>query len=140
MERWIADFRYAARQLLRSPGFTLVAATALSLGIGANAAIFSVVKTVLLTPPPFHDPERLVRLWASSPEKGEPIDPMTPGAFAAYRAEAGVFESMGAASDGLFNLTGDGPPEALIGYRFSADFFRVLGVPALLGRTFTADE
>ena len=139
MDIW-QDVKQAARRLRKTPGFTAVAVAVVAIGIGANAAIFSVVNATLLASGPFPDPDRLVRVWDSSPQRGEEIDPIPPASFAAYRDEAGVFETLGASTDGFYNLTGAGEPEALLSYRYSADFFRALGVTPLLGRTFTAEE
>ena len=68
MANWIADFRYAFRALTRQPTFTLIALLTLTLGIGANTAIFSVIKTVLLNPLPYEDPEQVVVLWEVNPD------------------------------------------------------------------------
>jgi putative ABC transport system permease protein len=140
METLLQDLRHAARRLRKTPGFTLVAIAVVAIGIGANAAIFSVVNATLLAPGPFPEPDRLVRVWDSSPQRGEEIDPIPPASFHAYRDETGVFETLGASTDAFYNLTGAGEPEALLSYRYSADAFKALGVTPLLGRTFTADE
>jgi putative ABC transport system permease protein len=134
-----SDLRYAARALAKNPGFTLVATLTLGLGLGANTAIFTVVKTVLLTPLPFREPERLVRVWESNPQQDRPMAPLAPATVEAYRA-SGAFSEIGAGTDAMYNLTGDGEPEAVIGYRFSPELFHVLGTPALIGRTFTPEE
>ena len=68
MANWIADFRYAFGALTRQPTFTLIALLTLTLGIGANTAIFSVIKTVLLNPLPYQDPEQVVVLWEVNPD------------------------------------------------------------------------
>ena len=70
MANWIADFRYAFRALTRQPTFALISVLTLTLGIGANTAIFSVIKTVLLNPLPYEDPEQVVVLWEVNPEGG----------------------------------------------------------------------
>ncbi|HEU0106579.1 MAG TPA: ABC transporter permease, partial [Vicinamibacteria bacterium] len=140
MESVIQDLRHAARLLLRRPGFSSVAVATLAVAIGANVAIFSVVHTVLLRPLPFADPDRLVWVWENSPQRGIPRNPVTPVAYAAYRDRSGVFTDLGASSDWLGSLTGSGEPESIIGYQFSGNFFRVLGVPARLGRTLGPDD
>ncbi len=140
MESVIQDLRHAARLLLRRPGFSSVAVATLAIAIGANVAIFSVVHTVLLRPLPFADPDRLVWVWENSPQRGIPRNPVTPVAYAAYRDRSGVFTDLGASSDWLGSLTGSGEPESIIGYQFSGNFFRVLGVPARLGRTLGPDD
>lgn len=140
MESLIQDLRHAARLLWRRPGFTAVAVATLAIAIGANVAIFSVVHSVLLRPLPFADPDRLVWVWENSPQRGIPRNSVTPVAYAAYRDRSGVFADLGASSDWLGSLTGSGEPESIIGYRFSGDFFKVLGVPARLGRTLGPDD
>jgi predicted permease len=140
LDMLLHDIRRAARRLRQTPGFTAIAVLVVAVAIGANTAIFSVVNATLLASGPFPDPDRLVRVWDSSPQRGEEIDPIPPASFAAYRDEAGVFEVLGGSTDGFYNLTGAGEPEALLSYRYSADFFRALGVTPLIGRTFSADE
>jgi putative ABC transport system permease protein len=140
MESVIQDLRHAARMLRRRPGFTAVAVTTLAIAIGANVAIFSVVHTVLLRPLPFADPDRLVWVWENSPQRSVPRRAVTPVAYAAYRDRAGVFTELGASSDWMGSLTGAGEPESIIGYRFSGNFFRILGVPARLGRTLGPED
>jgi putative ABC transport system permease protein len=135
MESWIQDLRHAARVLVRRPGFSSVAVATLALAIGANAAIFSVVHAVLLRPLPFADPDRLVWVWEKSPQRNIPRQSVTPVAYAAYRDRSDAFTDLGASSDWLISLTGAGESESIIGYRFSGNFFSILGVPARLGRT-----
>lgn len=126
--------------LLKRPGFTALAVLALALGIGANTAIFSVVNTVLLHPLPYKEADRLVRVWESSPQKGFDTIPMPPADFADFQEENTVFEQMAYSRDAQYILTGMGEPEAIRGYRFSANFFDLMGVAPSLGRTFTAEE
>ena len=140
MESWILDLKHAARVLLRRPGFSSVAVATLAVAIGANVAIFSVVHTVLLRPLPFPDPDRLVWVWEKSPQRGIPRRAVTPVAYAAYRGRSDVFTDLGASSDWMFSLTGAGEPESIIGYRFSGNFFAILGVPARLGRTLGPED
>jgi predicted permease len=140
MESLIQDLRHAARMLRRRAGFTAVAVATLAIAIGANVAIFSVVHTVLLRPLPYAEPERLVWVWENSPQRSIPRRAVTPVAYAAYRDRSGVFTDLGASSDWLSSLTGAGEPESIIGYRFSANFFGILGVPARLGRTLGPED
>lgn len=140
MDTLLQDVRYGIRQFARNPGFTAIASLALALGIGANTAIFSAVNTVLLQPLPFKDQQRLVWLWERDLRTDDPRNPVSPVSFAAFRDETRVFEGIGSSRDEMYNLTGEGEPETLIAYRFSHDFFQVLGTPPLLGRTFLAEE
>jgi putative ABC transport system permease protein len=134
------DIRYGIRVLIKHPGFTVVAVFALALGIGANTAIFSVVNAVLLKPLPYGEPDRLVMVWGSRPEKDMEIMPVSPADYNDWKEQNTVFEQIAASRDGQYNLTGMGDPEFLVGYRFSADFFQTAGVTPILGRTFTAEE
>ena len=134
------DLRYAARMLVKNPGFTAVAVIALALGIGANTAIFSVVNTVLLRPLPYKDPERLVMVFEDSRAHGYPRDAPTAANYIDWRDQNQVFESIAAVAGASFNLTGVGDPERLVGYRVSASVFPMLGVSPQLGRWFTPEE
>jgi hypothetical protein len=107
--------RYATRQLLKSPGFTLVAILGLALGIGANVALFSVVNSVLLRPLPYYEPDRLVRLSSTNEETS-----LTRGLFSYSRylevqERQQVFNAVALSAENVFTLTGDGDPEQLIG-------------------------
>jgi len=132
------DLRFAFRQLLKNPGFTAVAVLTLALGIGANAAIFSVVNAVLLRPPPFKEPGRLVFVS----EKSKDMDNMSvsyPNFLDWQRQQAG-FSSLAAFRTEEWNLTGTSQPERVVGLQVSASFFPTLGVQPLRGRVFAADE
>ena len=109
------DLRYAARMLVKNPGFTAVAVIALALGIGANTAIFSVVNTVLLRPLPYKDPERLVMVFEDSRAHGYPRDTPTAANYIDWRDQNQVFEGMAAIADQSFNMTGVGDPERIDG-------------------------
>jgi predicted permease len=134
------DIRYALRMLAKNPAFTAIAVVALALGIGANTAIFSVVNAVLLRPLPFKHPEQLVMLWENAAHLGFPKDTPSPANFLDWQKQAHSFTGMAAMVERSFNLTGVGEPERLEGRRVSANLFALLGVPALLGRTFVADD
>jgi len=136
IEDFFMDLRFSLRMLRKSPGFTMIAVMTLALGIGANTAIFSLVNTVLLRPLPYKDAERLVTVWGYNKARGYTTDLVSPLDFADWRSQNHVFESMAASTDLQYTLTGRGEPAVIIAYAFSADYFRVLGVEPLLGRTF----
>src|SRR6266480_6063424 len=136
----LQDLRYGLRTLLKNPGFTLIAVVALALGIGANSAIFSVVNAVLLRPLPFKTPEQLVMVWENAAHLGFPKNTPSPPNFIDWQRQNTVFTGMAAMSERSFNLTGVGEPERLDGRRVSANLFDLLGVPALLGRSFVPDD
>ena len=137
MDSLIQDLRYAARTLLKSPGFTLVALLTLALGIGANTAIFSVVDAALLRPFPFPEPDRLVRV--SSMVRGN-VAAVSPADFLDWQKMARSFTAIAAMDATGMALSGEGPAEELGGEQVTADFFSILGVAPALGRTFTAEE
>jgi len=134
------DVRYALRMLVKNPAFTAVAVIALALGIGANTAIFSVVNAVLLRPLPFKNPGQLVMVWENAAHVGFPKDTPSPANFLDWQKQAQSFSGMAATVERSFNLTGVGEPERLEGRRVSANLFDLLGVPALVGRTFVTDD
>ena len=107
------DLRYGVRMLVKNPTFTAVAIVALALGIGANAAIFSVVNSLLLRPLPLSDPDRLVQVWESSVKLGRTQMPASYPNFADWRDQNHVFEQTVAYSDWSFNLTGTAEPERI---------------------------
>ncbi len=134
----IEDLRYGLRMLRKNPGFTAVALLTLALGIGANTAVFSIVNGVLLNSLPFPDPDKLVALFESKPnfKEGSIAYPN----FLDWQKENRSFTSIAAYRPDSFSLTGAGEPEQLRGKMVSADFFSILGVNPLIGRTFTAQE
>ena len=134
------DVRYGLRMLAKNPAFTAVAVLTLALGIGANTAIFSVVNGVLIRPLPYPEPDRLVGVWNRYPKMGLERAALSGPDFVDRRDQSRVFEKLGVYSDANLNLTGVGDPERIQGIRVSADLFPVLGVPAALGRTFSAQE
>src|SRR6185503_19055736 len=138
MTTLLQDLRYAIRMLLKNIGFTVVAVLALTLGIGAVTAIFSVVNTVLLTPLPYAESDRLVFLWEGSPQI-ERMSVAYPN-FVDWREQNTVFENIGVFRRQNYNLTGSGEPERLVGAMMSADLFDVLRVEAAKGRVFINDE
>jgi putative ABC transport system permease protein len=134
------DVRYALRLLIHQPLVTTTVVLVLALGAGANTAVFSVVNAVLLQPLAMRDADRLVRIWGEQLREGGGMSPVSAPAFAAWKTRNTVFESIASSSDAVYNLTGVGDPLSIVGYRFDADFFRVLGTEPMLGRTFLPDE
>src|SRR5688500_14001217 len=133
--------RYALRQLLRSPGFTLVAVVGRALGIGANVALFSVVNSVLLRPLPYHEPDRLVRL-ASTNQKNNLIRVgFSYPRFLEVQQRQQVFSDLALSVGNTFTLTGRGGyPEQVIGLQASAAMLPTLGLQPIIGRNFSPDE
>lgn len=134
------DLRYAARMLRNRPGFTLVAVITLSLGIGANTAIFSVVNAVLLRPLPFKTPERLVSIYERRANSGEANLPISGHEFAAWQHRTHSFDALTLIQPDGLTLTGKGDSAIVTAARVSTDFFAVLGVPPFLGRGFVSGE
>src|SRR5262245_18528027 len=144
MQTLLQDLRYGARTLLKNPGFTLIAALTLALGIGANTAIFSVVNALLFRPLPFRDPERLVWIANTGTTGGLSSVTIRVANFNDWRAQNKSFEDLAAYfaffDYGSYNLIGVGDPERLIGVGVSQNFFALLAVPPLLGRGFNEEE
>src|SRR5215468_3469706 len=140
MKTLLQDLRYGARILLKKPGFTLIAVLTLSLGIGANTAIFSLANALLLRPYDFQDLDRLVSVYEASPQQGNELSGMTPADFADLRGRQTDFADLAAYRQSKSNLTGVGEPERVQNYEVSAGFFRLLGGEAALGRTFLPEE
>lgn len=138
METFFQDLRYGIRGLAKNPGFAGVAVLTLALGVGANAAIFSVLNAVLLRPLPWSEPSRAVMIWSrwTAFDKTWVAD----GEVNGYRSESHTLEAVGAWSDGQANLTGDGEPERVNSATVTANLFSVLGVTPVAGRVFTAQE
>lgn len=133
------DLRYACRTLIKNLGFSMVSILALALGIGANAAVYGVVHSVLLTPLPFPHSERLVRLWDSFGTPGN-YAPVSYPNFRDWRAWNHSFTDMAAYSGASYTLTGSGEAAHLEGVICSASFFSILQAQPILGRTFLPEE
>src|SRR5436190_8736444 len=134
------DFRTALRTLGKTPGFTLVAISALALGIGANTAIFSIINAIFLQPLPYAEPSRLVQLVSSQPEKDIRAFPFSYPRFLAVRDGQTVFSDIALAVFTGFTVTGRGDPDQVQGIQVSANYLATLGVQPLHGRNFTAEE
>ena len=140
MDTLLQDIRYALRVCVRTPGLTAIAILALALGIGANTAIFTIVNAVLLQRLPFRDSERIVALWEESTRRPGRHNVVGPSQFLRWSDRATVFERMALLVDVRQNLTGSGTPEEVVLQIVTPDFFPILGVSPLLGRTFTDAE
>jgi predicted permease len=141
-KRWedemFQDLRYGARMLLKNPGFTAGVVLTLALGIGANAALFSVVNGVLLNPLPFPQPEQLVMLHQSKPNFEQGAIPYPN--FRDWQKDNQTFSAMAIMRGFAFSLSGAGEAERVSARLVSGEFFSVLGVNPALGRNFRVDE
>jgi putative ABC transport system permease protein len=141
-EGLLRDIAYAARTLMRTPGFATMAVVVMALGIGANTALFTVVHSVLLKPLPFADPDHLVMLYERSVDANYPFNVIAPGVYAEWQKHSHGFERMAIFSGTSQNLSGDSGqlPEKIETMRASADFFPALGVQPAYGRVFDAAD
>src|SRR5580658_468632 len=135
----LQDLRYAVRNLLRSRGFTAVAALTLTIGIGANTAIFSIIDTILLRPLPFRNPSQLVRLYETEAAPGH--YPFAGPDFVDWKTQNKSFQDMALFGwVGDMNLSGEGRPDHVRAVPTEANFFALLGVNPIMGRTWMAGE
>ena len=141
---WLGDVWHdlvqATRVLRRSPGFLLIALVTIALGVGANSAIFTVVRGVLLRPLPFANPERLVAVYENNIPDHSPRSQLAAADYLDYRRGQATLTDIGAIGYSSFTYQGPNEPVALHGLRFSANVFGLLGVRPLFGRTFAPDE
>ena len=133
------DLRYALRMLRRSPGFTAVAILTLALGIGATSAMFSVVRTVMLEPLPYRDPQRIVAVWETN-RGGTSRNVIAAANFVAWRERTRTLEHLGMVEPTNLVVIIDGQPSNVSGLTMSADVFTALGVQPALGRAYTVEE
>jgi putative ABC transport system permease protein len=138
MRNVVSDLRHGLRLLLRNPGFSATAVLLLALGIGANTAIFSVVNAVLLRPLPYQDSSRIMQIWHVPPAKSFPgltLFAVSPANYLDWQSQSHSFEAMAAFGGGRFNVGGKERPEAIQGAAVAADFFSILRVHPVLGRS-----
>jgi predicted permease len=138
LETFLQDIRFGARLLVKNPGFTIVAILTLALGIGANTAIFSVVKAILMRPLPFKDPSQLVRVNESVVHGGR--SPVAYPNYLDWRAQNRVFLEMAAYADCELIISGRDKSDRVDCEQVSDTYFPLLGISAILGRTFTPEE
>ena len=132
--------RYAIRQLLKSPGFTIASVVTLALGIGASTAIFSVLHAVLLRALPYRQAERLVAVWQLNLER-QARDKVTCADYADWKARNHVFEDLAYSMDEPYTLTDNTEtPQSVVGFQFSTNLFSLLGAQPFLGRTFLPED
>jgi putative ABC transport system permease protein len=134
------DLRFALRQLRKSPGFTFLAVLTLALGIGMNTAIFSLIHDLFLRRLPFSEPERVVRIYDEAKERDLKELPFSVPKFWHYRDGQTVFSSIAADRGNGFILTEIGEPVQLFGRNVTANYFDLLGIHPILGRTFLPEE
>ena len=141
LEQLLGDLKLAARQLKRSPAFTLVAVVTLALGIGANSAIFALVDATLLRPLPFPDPQRLVMMWETNDRS--PRNRVSPPDLIEWRERSRSFDALGgffANVGGMVMNGADGTAETVSRQWVEAGFFDALGIKPIAGRMFTPED
>ncbi len=137
------DILYGFRMLLKKPGFTVVAALSLALGIGANTVIFSLIDTTLLRPLPYAEPGRLVMIWSVPQDHPDQLNGVTAYNYLAFQRRAKSFEAMGMIRTQICNIGADEhgqPPERVDCENFTPSMFQALGVKPVLGRVLAEDE
>jgi putative ABC transport system permease protein len=140
MRSLLFDLHHGLRALIKAPAFTIVTIVTLALGIGANSAIFSLVNAVLLRPPGYHDPERLMMIHSGIPESGVARFEVSPADYLDLSQYQQSFSSIGAYRSRALELSGGGEPEQVLGAEITSSLFPVLGVEAAEGRVFLADD
>jgi putative ABC transport system permease protein len=138
LETVIQDVRFGLRTLRRSPGFTVVAVLTVALTIGATAAVFTVIDSVLLRPLPYENPNRLIVVAMFMPRDNSELT--TSAQYVAFKTNSRVLEDAGAYSSEDYNVSGAGDPERLHGAVATSSFFTTLGIHPAMGRVFTAEE
>jgi predicted permease len=136
----ITDLRFALRQLLKSPGFTLLASLTLALGIGLNTAIFSLINDLFLRALPFKEPERVLHMYSNARERKLLELAISAPRFQHYRDGQTIFDGFGAENVFAFTLTGLGDPVQIFGGKVTSNYFDVLGVHPIRGRNFLPEE
>lgn len=140
MHAWLQDFRYAMRVLRKNPVLTVVVVASLTVGIGANTAIFSVVDALLLRPLPYPQPDRLANVWLHSPGLGIFRDWPSPGQYVDIQRENHSFEQMALAQSRTVVLTGREQPERIDALRTQSALLTMLGAKPLMGRLLLPEE
>jgi putative ABC transport system permease protein len=139
LEDTMRDIRHGCRVLRRAPGFTVAALVTLALGIGATSAIFSVVRTVMLEPLPYHEPDRIVAIWETN-RGGTVRNVIAPANFVEWRERTQTLEHLGMVGPGNLSIILNGQAEDVGGMTVSSGVFHALGVQPALGRAYTSQE
>jgi hypothetical protein len=146
LEKTMQDLKFALRLLRKSPGHTAVAIVVLALGVGANAAVFSLVNAVVLRPLPFAESDHIMRVWHTPPPtfaaapNGRRVFALSPANLLDWQAQNHIFDRMALYRFGRYSLTGQGEPESLTASIVTDDFFPILGIRPLAGRTLGAAD
>jgi putative ABC transport system permease protein len=134
------DLRLAARLLARAPTFSLAVIVVIAVGVGANSAVFTALDQAIVRPLPYPGADRLVMVWEDFTLFGVPKQRVSPRTYLDWKMRNRTLDDVAAFGGDVRNLAGDGPPEEVLGQHVTANFFHVLGVRPLLGRTFTSGE
>jgi len=134
------EIRFALRQLRKSPGFTLIAVVTLALGIGLNTSIFSLIDDLFLRPLPFKEPQRLLHLFSNARERNLLELAVSVPRFQHFRESQNIFDGFAAENPSAFTLTGLGEAVQILGGQVTSNYFDVLGVRPIRGRTFLPNE
>jgi putative ABC transport system permease protein len=140
MDNLISDIRYAIRNLIKRPGFTLIAVLTLALGIGANSSIFSAIDALLLNPLPIPHQDRVMAIWDKNPSRGVEHNEVTVANYLDWRAQNQSFDKLALYRWWSVNVTGQDTPERIQGFLVTANFFDTLDVKPVMGRGFTEEE
>src|SRR5215471_10285444 len=134
------DFRFASRQLLKSPGFTLLALLMLAIGIGLSSAIFSLIDDLFLRGLPYREQDRVIHMYATAKDRDLNRIPLSAPRFMYYRDAQTVFSDFAGENFSAFTLTGLGDPVQVFGGRLTWNYFGLLGVRPIRGRNFLPEE
>ncbi len=140
MDAFLNDIRYALRNLVKRPGFTLIAVITLAIGIGANTAMFSAIHALLMKPLEFPELDRAVAVWEKNSVNGRVHDEVTVANFIDWRDQSQSFEQLALYSGWSVNLSGVDSPERIQGYLVTSNFMDATGLKPIMGRNFTPEE
>jgi putative ABC transport system permease protein len=140
MEKLFGDVRYAVRNLIKRPGFTLIAVATLALGIGANSAIFSAINALLLNPLPFQNQDRVMSIWDKNPSRGVEHNEVTMANYLDWKAQNQSFDQLALYRWWSANVTGVDTPERVQGFLVTSNFMDALGAKPMMGRAFLTEE